>query len=188
MSHRQRDPNSRTPASTPASHEPWWREAVIYQIYPRSFADASQSGVGDLAGIRSRLDYLHWLGVDAIWISPFFRSPMHDFGYDVSDYCDVDPIFGSLRDFDALLGDAHALGLRVMIDWVPAHTSSEHPWFLEARGSRDNPRRDWYVWRDAKPDGSLPNNWMAAFKKLPAWTWDEATGQYYLHLSRDEIS
>jgi alpha-glucosidase len=168
-------------SSTTSPPEPWWREAVVYQIYPRSFADSSQSGVGDLAGIRSRLDYLRWLGVDAIWLSPFFRSPMHDFGYDVSDYCDVDPIFGSLEDFDALVKDAHTVGLRVMIDWVPAHTSCEHPWFLAAKSSRNDPKRNWYVWRDPKPDGSPPNNWMAAFKKLPAWTWDEATQQYYLH-------
>ncbi len=162
-------------------NEPWWKRAVVYQIYPRSFADATKSGVGDLAGIRGRLDYLSWLGVDAIWLSPFYRSPMADFGYDVSDYCDVDPLFGTLRDFDALLADAHAANLRVIIDWVPAHTSSEHPWFLEARASRDAPRRDWYVWRDPGPDGALPNNWAAAFVDGPAWTLDEATGQYYLH-------
>jgi alpha-glucosidase len=161
--------------------EPWWKQAVVYQIYPRSFADASGDGVGDLPGIRARLDYLAWLDVDAIWLSPFFPSPMHDFGYDVADYCDVDPVFGSLADFDALVGDAHARDIRVMIDWVPAHTSSAHPWFVESRSSREAARRDWYVWRDPAPDGGPPNNWRAAFLQKPAWTLDEATGQYYLH-------
>jgi alpha-glucosidase len=160
---------------------PWWQSAVVYQIYPRSFADAGGDGIGDLPGIASRLDYLAWLGVDALWISPFFRSPMRDFGYDVSDYCDVDPVFGSLEDFDALLAAAHERGLRVMIDWVPAHTSSQHPWFLESRSSRDNAKRDWYVWRDPRPDGGPPNNWRAAFLQEPAWTLDPTTGQYYLH-------
>lgn len=159
----------------------WWRHAVFYQIYPRSFADGNGDGVGDLAGIRGRLDYLAWLGADAVWISPFFPSPMRDFGYDVADYCDVDPLFGTLSDFDGLLADAHRLGIRVMIDWVPAHTSSDHPWFREARLSRQNPRRDWYVWRDPAPGGGVPNNWRAAFIDGPAWTWDEATGQYWLH-------
>ena len=160
---------------------PWWHGAVFYQIYPRSFADASGDGVGDLAGIRERLDHLVWLGVDALWLSPFFVSPMRDFGYDVADYCDVDPVFGTLEDFDALLADAHARGIRVMIDWVPAHTSSDHPWFLEARTSRESPMRDFYVWRDPGPDGGPPNNWQAAFIKAPAWTWDDTTGQYWLH-------
>ena len=162
--------------------EPWWKRAVVYQIYPRSFADASGDGVGDLEGIRRRLDHLQWLGVDAIWISPFFRSPMADFGYDVSDYCDVDPLFGTLEDFDRLLAEAHGRDIRVLIDWVPNHTSDQHPWFLEARASRDNLKRDWYVWVDGTPDRP-PNNWKAAFGKgAPAWTWDEATGQWYLHL------
>jgi alpha-glucosidase len=160
---------------------PWWQDAVFYQIYPRSFADADGDGVGDLAGIAGRLDYLAWLGVDALWISPFFRSPMKDFGYDVSDYCDVDPLFGSLADFDALLAAAHARSLRVMIDWVPAHTSDQHPWFVEARADRSSPMRDWYVWRDAPADGGLPNNWQAAFLGVPAWTFDAETEQYYLH-------
>jgi len=160
---------------------PWWQRAVVYQIYPRSFCDANGDGVGDLAGIESRLDYLAWLGVDAIWISPFFRSPMKDFGYDVSDYCDVDPVFGTLDDFDALVAAAHQRDLRVMIDWVPAHTSDQHPWFVEARASRDNPKRNWYVWRDPGPKGELPNNWRAAFLKKRAWTLDETTGQFYLH-------
>ncbi len=161
---------------------PWWREAVFYQIYPRSFADSSGNGIGDLAGIISHLDDLLWLGVDALWISPFFPSPMRDFGYDVADYCDVDPLFGSIADFDALLAAAHQRGMRVTIDWVPAHTSSEHPWFQQARSSRSNSKRDWYVWRDAGPDQAPPNNWRAAFiEGAPAWTFDEATGQFYLH-------
>lgn len=170
---------------TPASAEelPWWREAVFYQIYPRSFADANGDGVGDLDGIRSRLEHLVWLGVDALWLSPFYRSPMADFGYDVSDHCDVDPIFGDLEAFDALLAEAHALGLRVIIDWVPNHTSDQHPWFLDAASSRSARHRDWYVWRDPNPDGSPPNNWVAAFDlTAPAWTLHEPTGQWYLHL------
>jgi len=161
--------------------EPWWKSAVVYQIYPRSFCDVSGDGVGDLAGIRRHLDHLVWLGVDAIWLSPFYRSPMRDYGYDVSDYCDVDPLFGSLADFDELLGAAHDRGLRVLIDWVPNHTSDRHPWFLESRASRDSPKRDWYVWRDGTPDRP-PNNWRAAFTNGSAWTWDEATRQWYLHL------
>ncbi|MGH0038585.1 MAG: alpha-amylase family glycosyl hydrolase [Myxococcota bacterium] len=167
------------PDTSPA---PWWKSAVFYQIYPRSFSDSTGNGVGDLAGITRHLDHLCWLGVDALWISPFFRSPMADFGYDVSDYCDVDPIFGTLDDFDALLAACHERGLRVIIDWVPAHTSSEHPWFREARRSKSSPRRDWYVWRDPGPDGELPNNWRAAFgDRPPAWTLEPGTGQLYLH-------
>jgi alpha-glucosidase len=163
-------------------HAPWWQRGVFYQIYPRSFADASGDGVGDLAGIAERLDHAAWLGVDALWISPFYRSPMRDFGYDVSDYCDVDPVFGTLADFDRVLEAAHARGLRVIVDFVPAHTSSEHPWFVEARRSRESEKRDWYVWRDPAPGGGVPNNWRATFDPTaPAWTWDEATGQYYLH-------
>jgi alpha-glucosidase len=160
---------------------PWWKSAVTYQIYPRSFADANGDGVGDLAGITGRLDHLAWLGVDAIWISPFYRSPMKDFGYDVSDYCDVDPVFGTLADFDALVAAAHARGIRVLIDWVPAHTSSEHPWFVEARASRGSPKRDWYVWRDPGPNGEPPNNWIAAFVNRSAWTLDPGTRQLWLH-------
>ncbi len=160
---------------------PWWKSAVIYQIYPRSFADGNSDGVGDLRGITQRLDYLQWLGIDAVWISPFFRSPMKDFGYDVSDYCDVDPVFGSLADFDALVEAAHARDIRVLIDWVPAHSSDQHPWFVEARSARDNPKRDWYVWRDPGPDGELPNNWISAFTRGPAWTLDPKTDQLYLH-------
>jgi alpha-glucosidase len=158
----------------------WWREAVVYQIYPRSFADASGDGVGDLAGLRARLEYLQWLGVDAIWLSPIFRSPMADFGYDVADYRDVDPLFGDLAGFDALLEDAHGRGIRVLLDWVPNHTSDQHPWFVESRASRDSPKRSWYRWRDGTPDRP-PNNWPAAFGGGPAWTWDAATEQWYLH-------
>lgn len=162
---------------------PWWRRAVVYQIYPRSFADASHDGVGDLQGIRDRLEYLAWLGVDALWLSPVFCSPMADFGYDVSDYCDVDPLFGTLADLDALLADAHARGIRVLLDWVPNHTSDRHPWFAASRRSRSDTKRDWYVWRDPAPGGGPPNNWTAAFRTAaPAWTLDPATGQYYLHL------
>ena len=159
----------------------WWQEAVIYQIYPRSFLDSNGDGIGDLAGIVSKLDYLSGtLGVDALWISPFYPSPMADFGYDVADYTDVDPLFGSLADFDALVEGAHARGLKVIIDWVPNHSSSLHPWFVESRSSRDNPKRDWYVWKDPAPDGSEPNNWISVFSG-PAWTYDDRTGQYYLH-------
>ena len=165
------------------SGRPWWQDAVFYQIYPRSFADSNGDGIGDLDGIRAHLADLAWLGVDAIWISPFFRSPMADFGYDVADYCDVDPIFGTLEDFDALLAEAHALGLKVIIDWVPNHTSDQHAWFLDATSSRDAAHRSWYVWRDAAPDGSPPNNWISAFDlSAPAWTFHEPTGQWYLHL------
>ena len=162
---------------------PWWRRAVVYQIYPRSFADSNGDGIGDLNGIRAHLDDLAWLGVDALWLSPFFPSPMADFGYDVSDYCDVDPIFGTLADFDALLEEAHRLGLRIIIDWVPNHSSDQHPWFVDARSSRDSAHRNWYVWRDPGPDGGPPNNWVSTFDMTaPAWTWDEGSGQWYLHL------
>ena len=158
----------------------WWRGAAIYQIYPRSFQDSNNDGIGDLAGIIHRLEHVAKLGVDAIWISPFFRSPMLDFGYDVSDYRDVDPMFGSLGDFDALIDRAHGLGLRVLIDLVMSHTSDQHPWFKESRSSRDNARADWYVWADAKPDGSPPNNWLSIFGGS-AWEWDGERMQYYLH-------
>jgi alpha-glucosidase len=169
-------PSRRT--ATPA----WWQDETIYQIYPRSFADSNGDGVGDLAGIRSRLDYLEALGIGAIWLSPIYPSPMADFGYDVSDYCDIEPTFGTLEDFDALLADAHARDLKVILDWVPNHTSEEHPWFLESRSSRTSPKRDWYVWRDPAPDGGPPNTWVSTFTAVgPAWTFDEATGQYYLH-------
>ncbi len=158
----------------------WWRGAVIYQIYPRSFQDSNGDGIGDLLGIVQRLPYIASLGVDAIWISPFFTSPMKDFGYDVSDYCDVDPMFGSLADFDALIDTAHQLGVRVMIDLVLSHTSDQHPWFAESRSSRDSAKSDWYVWADPKPDGTPPNNWLSIFGG-PAWQWDARREQYYLH-------
>ena len=158
----------------------WWHTGVVYEIYPRSFADADGDGVGELAGITSRLDYLAWLGVDAIWIAPFYPSPMADFGYDVSNYTDVDARFGTLGDFDAMLVAAHERGIRVIVDYVPNHTSDQHPWFIESRSSRDNPKRGWYVWRDAGPGGQLPNNWISMFAG-PAWDWDDATQQYYLH-------
>ncbi len=167
------------PKSATIQH-PWWRGAVIYQIYPRSFMDANGDGIGDLPGITQRLDHVARLGVDAIWISPFFTSPMKDFGYDVADYCDVDPIFGTLADFDALVGRAHSLGLRVLIDQVYSHTSDEHPWFVESRSSRDNAKADWYVWADPKPDGSPPSNWQSVFGG-PAWRWDARRRQYYMH-------
>ena len=163
---------------------PWWKSGVVYQIYPRSFADSDGDGVGDLEGIRSRLDYVRDLGVDALWLSPIYRSPMADFGYDVSDHCDVDPVFGDLEAFDRLLAAAHDRGLRVLLDWVPNHTSAEHPWFVESRSSRDSPKRDWYVWRDGV-DGRPPNNWRSAFGG-PAWTYDERTRQWYLHLFLSE--
>ncbi len=164
--------------------EPWWKSAVIYQIYPRSFCDTTGDGVGDLEGIRRHLDHLEWLGVDAIWLSPFFPSPMADFGYDVADYCDVDPLFGSLEDFDRLLAECHGRGIRVVVDWVPNHTSDQHPWFVESRSSRDNPRADWYWWRDGpgRGPGLPPNNWIAAFTGGPAWTWDDTRRQWYLHM------
>ncbi|HEX7784171.1 MAG TPA: alpha-glucosidase [Sphingobium sp.] len=158
----------------------WWRGAVIYQVYPRSFADSNGDGIGDLPGITARLDHIASLGVDAIWLSPFFTSPMRDFGYDVSNYCDVDPIFGTLADFDALIARAHALGLKVIIDQVYSHTSDQHPWFVESRSSQDNPKADWYVWADPKPEGSPPSNWQSVFGG-PAWTWDSRRRQYYLH-------
>ena len=160
---------------------PWWQTGVVYQIYPRSFMDANGDGVGDLRGIVSRLSYLEWLGVDAIWISPFYPSPMADFGYDVSDYTGVDPLFGTLEGFDALIAEAHSRRIKVILDYVPNHTSDEHPWFVESRSSRENPRRDWYLWRDPAPDGGPPNNWQSIFGGGSAWEWDEGTGQYYLH-------
>lgn len=163
-----------------APDKDWWRGAVIYQIYPRSYQDSNHDGIGDLAGIIHRLDHVASLGVDAIWISPFFRSPMLDFGYDVSDYRDVDPMFGSLGDFDALIQRAHDLGLKVLIDLVLSHSSNQHGWFVESQSSRDNAKADWYVWADAKPDGSPPNNWLSIFGGS-AWEWNAERMQYYLH-------
>lgn len=160
----------------------WWHSAVLYEVYPRSFNDTTGNGIGDLHGITERLGYLaDTLGVDAIWICPFYPSPMADFGYDVAGYRDIHPMFGDLAAFDRLLERAHGAGLKVIIDFVPNHTSDQHPWFIESRSSRDNPRRDWYVWRDPKPDGSPPNNWLSAFGG-PAWELDARTGQYYLHM------
>lgn len=194
---------------TPSTGEtwPWWREAVFYQIYPRSYCLADpqgrrrrlglepgsgdfdsaapvRDGAGDLEGIRHHLDHLVWLGVDAIWLSPFYRSPMKDFGYDVSDYCEVDPLFGSSADFDRLLAAAHERGLRVIVDFVPNHTSDQHPWFVDARSSRQAAHRDFYIWRDPDPEDPAkpPNNWQRTFGQGPAWTFDDATGQWYLHL------
>lgn len=159
---------------------PWWQSGVIYQIYPRSFQDSNGDGIGDLPGITRRLGYLAELGADAIWISPIYPSPMADFGYDVSDYSDVDPRFGTLADFDDLLTQSHALGLKILLDFVPNHTSDRHPWFAESRSSRSSPKRDWYLWRDPAAGGGPPNNWISDFGGS-AWEWDEASGQYYYH-------
>lgn len=163
---------------TPAA--PWWKRGVIYQVYPRSFADSDGDGIGDLAGIEAHLDHIAALGVDAIWLSPIFPSPMADFGYDVADYTGVEPMFGDLAAFDRLLAATHARGLKLLLDFVPNHSSTQHPWFVESRASRDNPKRDWYIWRDPAPDGGPPNNWTSDMGG-PAWEFDPATGQYYLH-------
>ncbi|MCU4184634.1 DUF3459 domain-containing protein [Acidiferrimicrobium sp. IK] len=177
----------------------WWRDVVAYQIYPRSFCDTDGDGVGDLEGIRRHLDHVAWLGAGAIWLSPFYRSPMADFGYDVADYCDVDPLFGTIEDFDRVVQEAHARDLKVLVDWVPNHSSDRHRWFVSSRSSRQDPKRDWYWWRDDRPDsagghgppgspGRLPNNWQQAFtgvgqsERPPAWTWDPDSGQWYLHM------
>ena len=162
------------------TERPWWRGATIYQVYPRSFADSNGDGIGDLPGITGKLDYIASLGVDAVWLSPFFTSPMKDFGYDVADYCGVDPIFGTLEDLDALVAKAHLVGLKVLIDQVYSHTSDLHAWFAQSRVSRDNDKADWYVWADPKADGTPPNNWQSVFGG-PAWTWDARRGQYYMH-------
>jgi alpha-glucosidase len=158
----------------------WWQRGIIYQIYPRSFMDSNGDGAGDLPGITSQLDYLQWLGVDAMWISPIFPSPMADFGYDISDYTAIHPLFGTLADFDVLLAEAHRRHLRVILDYVPNHTSDQHPWFLASRASRHNAKRDWYIWCDSGPDGGPPNNWRSVFGGS-AWEWDATTGQYYYH-------
>jgi alpha-glucosidase len=167
-----------SPARTP--NPDWWRGGVIYQVYPRSFADSNGDGIGDLAGITAHLEHIARLGVDAVWLSPFFKSPQKDFGYDVSDYRDVDPLYGTLADFDTLLARAHALGLKVMIDQVLSHCSDQHAWFTESRASRDNPKADWFVWADARHDGTPPNNWLSVFGGS-AWQWDTQRCQYYLH-------
>jgi alpha-glucosidase len=158
----------------------WWKYGVVYQVYPRSFQDSNGDGVGDLRGIASRLDYLRDLGIQAVWISPVYPSPMADFGYDVADYCDIHPLFGTMDDFDHLVSEVHARGLKLILDFVPNHSSDQHPWFVESRSSRSNPKRDWYLWRDPKPDGSAPNNWVSNFGGS-AWEYDRATGQYYYH-------
>ena len=158
----------------------WWRDATIYQIYPRSFQDTSGDGIGDLEGIRKRLGHIRDLGADAVWLSPIFRSPMKDFGYDISDYRAIDLLFGDMEQFDALLAEAHEQGLKLLLDFVPNHSSDQHPWFFESRSSRDNPKRDWYIWKDPAPDGGPPNNWISNFGGS-AWEWDETTGQYYYH-------
>ncbi|MGA7671923.1 MAG: alpha-amylase family glycosyl hydrolase [Nitrolancea sp.] len=158
----------------------WWQRGIIYQIYPRSFMDSNADGIGDLKGITSRLDYLNWLGIDAIWMSPINPSPMVDFGYDVSNYRDIDQIFGTLEDFDELIAEAHRHDIKIIFDFVPNHSSDQHPWFVESRSSRDNPKRDWYIWRDPAPDGSKPNNWLSSFGGS-GWEWDESTNQYYFH-------
>ncbi len=161
-------------------HTPWWQGAVIYQVYPRSFMDSNNDGVGDLKGIIDRFDYIESLGVDAVWVSPFFKSPMKDFGYDISDYRDVDPLFGSLDDFDALIARAKQSDIKIIIDQVLSHTSDQHAWFEESRQDKTNPKADWYVWADPKPDGTAPNNWMSIFGGT-AWQWEPRRGQYFLH-------
>jgi alpha-glucosidase len=169
------------PPSDPDVGAPtWWRAGVLYQIYPRSFADSNGDGHGDLQGVIEHLDHLEWLGIDGIWLNPINTSPQADWGYDVADYEGIDPDFGTLADLDRLIAEAGARGIRVLIDLVPNHTSDRHPWFVDARSDRSAEHRDWYVWADAKPDGSPPNNWRSSFGG-PAWTWDEATGQFYLH-------
>ncbi|MCC2971021.1 alpha-amylase family glycosyl hydrolase [Massilia sp. IC2-476] len=168
-----------TPTST-TDNPNWWKEAIIYQVYPRSFLDTNGDGVGDLPGITDKLDYIASLGVDIVWLSPFFKSPMKDFGYDIADYCDVDPLFGTLADFDKLIAKAHSLGLKIMIDQVMSHTADTHPWFVESRKNRDNPKSDWYVWADPQPDGCPPNNWLSVFGGS-AWQWDTRRKQYYMH-------
>ena len=163
-----------------ADQHPWWERGVVYQIYPRSFQDTDGDGVGDLAGIELRLDYLAGIGIDAIWLSPIYPSPMADFGYDVSDYCGIDPMFGDLAAFDRLLAAVHSRGLKLLLDFVPNHSSDQHPWFVESRSSRESTKRDWYIWRDPVPSGGPPNNWISDFGGS-SWQWDSDTGQYYLH-------
>jgi len=158
----------------------WWQGTIIYQIYPRSFFDSNQDGIGDLNGIISKLDYLSLLGIESIWLSPVYPSPMADFGYDISDYCGIDPLFGNLSDFDRLLSEIHSRNMKLILDFVPNHTSDQHPWFLASKSSRQDPKRDWYIWQDASPDGGVPNNWLAMFGGS-AWEWDAHTQQYYYH-------
>lgn len=175
-----RSPRISPPSQAGEAPAPWWQTCLFYQIYPRSFRDTDGDGIGDLRGIRAGLDYLVSLGVGCLWLSPIFPSPMRDFGYDVADYTGIDPLFGDLPEFDALLAEVHARGMKLILDLVPNHTSDEHPWFRESRSRRDAPKRDWYFWRDPAPDGGPPNNWLSFFGG-PAWTFDPATGQYYLH-------
>jgi len=158
----------------------WWQRGIIYHIYPRSFQDSDGDGIGDLRGIIARVDYLSSLGIDAVWISPIYPSPMADFGYDITDYCAIDRVFGTFTDFDRLVGEIHRRGLKIILDFVPNHTSDQHPWFAESRSTRSNPKRDWYIWRDGKADGFPPNNWVSQFGGS-AWTLDPQSGQYYLH-------
>ena len=158
----------------------WWKEGVVYQVYPRSFQDSNGDGIGDLPGVIRRLDYLRWLGVRSVWLSPIYPSPMADFGYDISDYQGIHPIFGTMQDLDRLVTEVHSRDMKLILDLVPNHTSDQHPWFLESRSSRDNPKRNWYIWRDAREDGTPPNNWRGAFGGS-AWEWDEKTNQYYYH-------
>lgn len=178
MADKQSAPGLKEPAD--AVNYLWWQRGIIYQVYPRSFMDSNGDGVGDLAGLIARLDYLRWLGVDAIWLSPIYPSPMKDFGYDVADYTAIDPLFGTLADFDEMVEAAHAHDLKIILDFVPNHTSDQHPWFIDARSGRNNPRRDWYIWLDPAPDGGAPNNWLSCFGGS-AWEYDPPTGQYYYH-------
>ncbi|MEQ8816416.1 MAG: alpha-amylase family glycosyl hydrolase [Thalassobaculum sp.] len=161
-------------------HAPWWQRGIVYQVYPRSFQDSDVDGVGDLKGILRRVDYFGWLGVDAVWLSPIYPSPMADFGYDVADYRGIEPVFGTLDDFSELVAALHGRGLKLILDLVPNHTSDRHPWFVASRSGWSDPKRDWYIWRDAAPDGGPPNNWLSTFGGS-AWEWDAATGQYYYH-------
>jgi alpha-glucosidase len=163
-----------------SAQQEWWQKEIVYQIYPRSFQDSNGDGIGDLRGIVSRLDYLHALGIRAIWISPIYPSPMADFGYDISDYTGIHPLFGNMNDFDRLITEIHARGMKLILDLVPNHSSDQHPWFVESRSSRTNPRRDWYIWKDPLQDDTPPNNWLSVFGGS-AWQWDENTGQYYYH-------
>src|SRR5438045_2207479 len=173
-------PRSDARVHTAANPDPWWKHGVIYEIYPRSFQDSNGDGVGDINGITSRLDYLHDLGIGAIWITPMYPSPLVDFGYDVADYTALDPLYGTLGDFDRLMAEAKKRSIRVIMDFVPNHSSDQHPWFKESRSSRTNPKRDWYIWRDGKGPGQPPNNWQSWFGHS-AWQFDPTTGQYYYH-------
>src|SRR5215218_5824223 len=182
--HLQPWPGRGRPKGRRVEQPAWWQRGVIYQIYPRSWMDSDGDGVGDLPGILARLDHLTWLGVDAVWISPVYPSPGADLGYDVADYTAIDPLFGTMDDMERLITAAHERGLRVLLDWVPNHTSDQHPWFQASRSGRDDPKRDWYIWRDPAPDGGPPTNWVG-YAGQSAWCWDEATGQYYYRFFLD---